>query len=157
MVIQRWQSVLLLLACVLMACFTFMSLGQFQTTDYSINFTTLGLSYEGEATNGAPTGYLPGRPWVLFVVSLMSAILPFVAIFCFKNLRLQKRLCYIEILFIMVASAIAAKVGYTPVYDTTVSWSSIIIAAPVSLVAVIAALRCIISDHRKLRSADRLR
>lgn len=157
MVIQRWQSVLLLLACILMACFTFLSLGQIQTEDFSYNFTTLGISYEGEPTDGAPTGYLPGRPWILFVVSLMSAVIPLIAIFCFGNLKLQKRLCWIEILFIMVASAIAVKTGYSAPVAGEIQWSSMIVAAPVSLVAVIAAYRCIVSDHRKLRSADRLR
>ena len=39
MVIQRWQSVLLLIAAVVMGCFTFMSLGQVQLPDYTCNLT----------------------------------------------------------------------------------------------------------------------
>jgi hypothetical protein len=42
MVIQRWQSVLLLVAAVAMATFSFLSLGQIQLSDYTLNFTTLG-------------------------------------------------------------------------------------------------------------------
>ena len=58
MVIQRWQSVLLLIAAVVMGCFTFMSLGQVQLPDYTCNFTTLGFDIEGIATDGGPTDIL---------------------------------------------------------------------------------------------------
>ncbi len=68
MVIQRWQSVLLLIAVIVMAAFTFMSLGQIQLPEYTLNFTTLGFYIEGEATNGAATGYV-ANTWLFFIVS----------------------------------------------------------------------------------------
>ena len=43
---------MLLLVCALMGCFTFISLGQIQTTDFTFNFTTLGFFSEGNPTNG---------------------------------------------------------------------------------------------------------
>ena len=51
MVIQRWQSVLLLIVAALMGSFTFLSLGQIQMPEESLNFTTLGFEIEGIPTD----------------------------------------------------------------------------------------------------------
>ena len=73
MVIQRWQSVLLLIVAALMGSFTFLSLGQIQMPEESLNFTTLGFEIEGIATDGAQSGFR-AHTWIFFIVSLMSAI-----------------------------------------------------------------------------------
>lgn len=156
MVIQRWQSVLLFIAALCMGCFTFMSLGQMQLPDYSLNFTTLGFTIEGESTGGAPTGYYM-HTWAFFIVSLMSAILPLINIFLYKNLRLQKTLCLIEVLFLIAVAFIGALYGYNSIDNGAVSWSTLIIAPLLSLIADVMAYGRINSDQRKLRSADRLR
>lgn len=156
MVIQRWQSVLLLIVAICMGCFTFMSLGQVQLPDYTLNFTTFGFSYEGEATNGAPVGYLM-HTWGLFIVALLSAIIPVINIFLFKNLRLQKRLCMIEILFLIAVIAAGAIYAYTGVDNGAVSWSSLVCAPFIALLADIMAFNRINADDRLLKSADRLR
>lgn len=156
MVIQRWQSVLLLIAAVMMASFTFVSLGQIQLPDYTADFTTLGFKIEGEAVDGGPSGYA-AYSWPLFAVSLVSIVLPVVAIFCYKNFRLQKSLCMIELLFIMTAVAIAAIYGYNTFAPASVSWSSCIIAPLIAFVADIYAYIRIRGDQKKLRAADRLR
>lgn len=85
MVIQRWQSVFLLIVAVMMACFTFFSLGQVQMPDYSLDFTTLGFTIEGEGAPGTSSGYFM-HTWAFFIVSLLSFILPFIAIFMFRNI-----------------------------------------------------------------------
>ncbi len=156
MVIQRWQSVLLFIVALVMACFTFMSLGQVQLTDYSLNFTPLGFTYEGEATDGAPTGYM-FRTWAFFIVSLLSFILPFINIFLFKNMRLQKNICLIEVFFLLAVVAIGCTYGYYHFDGAQVSWSSLIVAPLLAFVADIMAYNRICSDQRALRSADRLR
>ena len=156
MVIQRWQSVLLLIATILMGCFTFFSLGQIQGTEFTYNFTALGFTSEGIPTDSAAEGEVI-RTWELFIVSLMSAVLPFISIFLFKNFKAQIRLCTIELMFIIVTSVLAVKRGYDFANGADLEWTTWIIAAPVSLIAVIAALRCIKSDRRKLMSVDRLR
>lgn len=156
MVIQRWQSVLLFIAAAVMACFTFMSLGQVQLTDYSLNFTTLGFTYEGIATDGAPTGYA-FHTWPFFIVSLLSFLLPFINIFLFKNLRLQKRVCVIEVFFLLAVLAIGCTYGYYHFADAQVSWSSLIVAPLLALIADVLAYNRICRDHRLLRAADRLR
>ncbi len=156
MVIQRWQSVLLFIVALVMTCFTFMSIGQVQLPDYSLNFSTLGFTYEGETTDGTASGYM-SRTWAFFIVSLLSAILPLVNIFLFKNLRLQKTICLIEILFLIAVAAIGCTYGYYHFADAQVRWSYLTVAPLLAFVADIMAYNRICSDKRKLRSADRLR
>lgn len=156
MVIQRWQSVLLLIAAVMMGVFTFLSLGQIQLPEYSLNFTTLGFCIEGEATNGAPTGFV-AHTWIFFIISLMSCLLPLIDIFLFKNLSLQKCICLIEILFLVVVAAIGGYAGYYTIPEGEISWSTLIIAPLIAFVACVMAYGRISSDQRMLRSVDHIR
>ena len=156
MVIQRWQSVILLLTVALMACFTFLSLGQVQTAQYSLNFTCLGFSIEGIPTDGSASGLMI-HTWFLFIVALMSIIIPFITIFMYRNLPLQKRLCLIEILFIVSAICIAGWEGYRGVEGYECQWSSLAIAPFLALILMIMAWSLINKDHKLLKSVDRIR
>lgn len=155
MVIQRWQSVLLLIAAVLMGLFTFSSLGQFQLPDYTLDFTTMGISSEGIADDGAKNVSVPTL--YLFVVSALSSLLLLIDIFLFKNLRLQKRVCAVAILTTLATIVQGAVLGYTAVESAVCSWSSIVIAPFIAVIAAWLAYRFISSDQAKLRSVDRLR
>lgn len=155
MVIQRWQSVLLLVAAVMMGCFTFFSLGQVQLPEFSLNFTTLGFSIEGEVTSG-PAGYVM-HSWPLFILSLMSCVLPLINIFLFRNLRQQKTLCLIEVLFIVAVTCMGAYYGYYGIENGAVSWSSLIIAPLIAFFADVFAYFRINSDKKLLESVDRFR
>lgn len=156
MVIQRWQSLLLLVAAVMMFCFTFCSLGQVTTTDYTFNFTSLGFTYEGESTDGAPSGMFLST-WYFFALSLTSAVLLLIDIFLFGNLPLQKKVAWMAILFIIAASAVAASLGYTAIEGGSVGWSTVALCPLLALIATLLALGRIQSDHNKLRSVDRIR
>lgn len=156
MVIQRWQSLLLLVAAVMMGVFTFCSLGQISTTDFTFNFTSMGFTYEGEATDGAPSGTYMST-WYFFAVSLTSAILLFIDIFLYGNLPLQKKVAWIGVIFTIAASAIAASLGYTTIEGGEIGWSTVVICPLLALIATLFALNRIQSDHNKLRSVDRIR
>lgn len=156
MVIQRWQSVFLLIAAVMMGIFTFFSLGQVQLTDYTLNFTTLGFQIEGIPAEGAGTGYMC-HTWLFFAVSLLSCILPFINIFLFKDLKLQSRVCLIEILILLAVLACGCAYGYYQFDDAQVSWSSLIVAPLIAFVADIMAYNRISHDMRLLRDSSRLR
>lgn len=156
MVIQRWQSVLLLLTAALMGSFTFLSLGQIQMPEESLNFTTLGFEIEGISTDGAPSGYR-AHTWIFFIVSLMSTIIPFINIFLFKNLRLQKMLCLVEVLFILATVGVGCVYGYAQFSPYYVSWSSVIIMPLLAFISDVMAYNRINSDMKLLSSADRLR
>ncbi len=156
MVIQRWQSLLLLVAAVMMGLFTFCSLGQISTSDFTFNFTSMGLTYEGEATDGAPSGTFLST-WYFFIVSLTSAILLLIDIFLYGNLPLQKKVAWISVIFIITSAAIAASIGYTAVEGGSIGWSGIVICPILALCSTLLALNRIQSDHNKLRSVDRIR
>lgn len=155
MVIQRWQSVMLLIACVMMGIFSFISLGQIQTPDYTFNITTMGICREGIATAaGEPTG--TGTLYI-FILSVLTAILALLGIFCFKNMKLQKRIIAITMLCTVTATVQAMYSSISYAGDNEIGWSVFIGAPVVALVADIAAYRLICSDQKKLRAADRLR
>lgn len=157
MVIQRWQSVMLLIAGVMMGIFSFCSLGQIQTADYTFNITALGIVREGIAT--APDEVSGISTLVLFIMSLLSCILPVIDIFCFKNMPLQKKVALVSALFAAVAGIIAAfsASGFASNFGANVGWSTFIVAPVIAVIADILAFRLISSDQKKLRAADRLR
>lgn len=155
MVIQRWQSVLLLIACTLMACFTFLSLGQVQTETVTYNFTSCGFSPEGIPTGGDMPAGIP--TWILFCISLCSAILPFLAIFLFKRFRLQMNCCLFEVVLIIAAACFAGYYGYTEFPGVHCSWSTLALAPLLALAATIMAWNRIRRDRESIRSANRLR
>lgn len=156
MVIQRWQSVLLLIAAVMMGCFTFCSLGQITTVDYTFNFSTFGIYYEGEATDGAPTGALVNT-WYFFALSLTSIILYLADIFLYRNLDLQKKVAWIAIFLTICCCSIGTTVGYNIIPDGQMGWSSVAFAPFVAICAGLLALNRIRSDHNKLKAVDRIR
>ncbi|MDE7509050.1 MAG: DUF4293 domain-containing protein [Muribaculaceae bacterium] len=153
MVIQRWQSVLLLCAVVCMACFSFMSLGQVQEAGFYYNFFALGFRLAEEPTAGQAPEF--ASTWYFFAVSLLSAILPLIAIFTFKNCKLQKNLCLLTMLMLACVICIGAVIAYGGPYN--VEWGSLVCAPFIALIATIMAYQRIKADERLLRSADRLR
>ena len=157
MVIQRWQSVMLLIAGVMMGIFSFCSLGQIQSEDYTFNVTALGIFREGIATS--PDEATGISTIFLFIVSILACILPIVDIFCFKNMRLQKNVAMISVLFTVAAGVISAVTasGFAADFEANVAWSTFICAPLIALIGNILAYRLISSDQKKLRAADRLR
>lgn len=156
MVIQRWQSVFLLIAAIFMACFSFASLGQLDFAEYSLKFTTLGFELDGNLNPESDPYYQ--HTWIFFTVSILSCVIPFINIFLFKNLNLQKRLCIFEILFLIALLTICFT--YVPCrLDNTcdVTWSWIISAPFISIISTVIAYIRIRADQRLLQSVDRLR
>ncbi|MDE6532770.1 MAG: DUF4293 domain-containing protein [Muribaculaceae bacterium] len=156
MVIQRWQSLLLLVAAIMMGCFTFCSLGQVQTERFTFDFTCIGFSYVGEATDGAPSGmYL--STWYAFALSLTTAILLVIDIFLFKNLEIQKRVCMVCLLMVIASAATVGSLGCCVIYGGSISWSSLALSPVLAAISVILAYSCMQRDHRKLKAVDRIR
>lgn len=154
MVIQRWQSVLLLVAAAVMGCFTFCSIGQVQTTDYTYDFTSLGFFQEGEATGGVVENF---RTWYFFALSLTTTLLLLIDIFLFKNLPLQKKVCLVGILFTIASGATALCLGYNAIEGGTVGWNAVVICPLIALVGAILAYGCMVRDHNRLKAVDRIR
>ncbi|MGN1245056.1 MAG: DUF4293 domain-containing protein [Muribaculaceae bacterium] len=84
MVIQRWQSVFLLIAAILMGVYSFTPIATVAVAETTTEVSMLGTVTEGGA-------YM----WGFFWVSLLTSLLALVTIFKYKTLKLQKRLCLV--------------------------------------------------------------
>lgn len=156
MVIQRWQSVMLLIAAVMMGLFSFLSLGQIQMYDYCFNITALGILHESldaavEVQSGVYT-------YVAFTISVLASLIALLSIFCYKNKKLHKKTVVFSMLFTVLSVALVAY----NVYDFSmesgdVQWNLMISTPIVALIAEIFAYRMISFDWKKIEAADRLR
>lgn len=133
MVIQRWQSLLLLLATACMAVYIFMAP---EVTDIE---------------NGVKIIVDPKNNPGLWIPAAVSALLYFVAIFLFKNFAAQ-------LWTLFAANGCAIIAGFLLVWATmaySFAWSLVLPLA--ALILGLTARYFIIKDRNTLRSYDRLR
>ena len=134
MVIQRWQSVFLLLASIMMGIYSF-----------------LPLASQGDVN------FYPSDNVVYMVLNLLIALLSLVSIFLFKNLARQKMVVKVN-LFLIIASAITAAVLlYVNMPHMQILWTAGPLLLLCSFLMNIVALRRINHDDKLLKAADRIR
>jgi cell shape-determining protein MreD len=97
------------------------------------------------------------------VIVALAAIVPLVTIFCFKNRKLQIRLCAVE-LVLLVGSVIFMAIYYylgsrmfSQLEFSMQGFRIAIIFPVVSLILDYLALRAIFHDEMLVRSLDRIR
>lgn len=158
MVIQRWQSLLLLVAAVMMGLFSFCTLAQVQTPESTLSFTCKGFSYIGEATDGAPSGTMFGT-WYFFILSLTTAVVLLIDMFLYRNLTLQKKVCLIGLLMTVASFFTGLGIGSNALENVQqIDWTSVFYIAPsIAVAASLLAWHRMQSDHNKLRAVDRIR
>lgn len=141
MVIQRWQSVLLLIASVCMAifCFTpFASVNDPASVD-SVSMVT-------------PCDFI-----VFLVLNITIALLLFIAIFMFKNLRRQLTVTLLSIMLIAVSAVTGVFIVYGRLDGGRINlWGGVLLLI-LALVAALWAYRRIGGDRKLLSSMDRIR
>lgn len=153
MVIQRWQSVLLLIAFIMMCLFSGMPLARIQGSAQTVEIYSFGIQDIPQGVNVMNTYYVA-------VVAGLATLLSALAIFMYKNTKLQKRVCLICILLTIAAvcSDYLVVNSFELPGATAVDFYLIFFLAPaLSLLSLIGAWRCIRADERKLADADRLR
>lgn len=149
MVIQRIQSVYLLIAVILMAIFAFFPALSFQLGDRTFVYGAL---------EAGKVGVTHIDPLMLMLVVLIS-LLAFIDIFLFKNLQCQMTVCFVDIIIglaVLVAIGIQAFVvgGREGV---VVTWQWYLALPVLSLIFLMLAHKAMSNDKKKLRDADRLR
>lgn len=134
MVIQRWQSVFLLLGAVLSAiiCFVPWAVVEGQTVTLSSNTVAL-------------------------TINLLVAVLFFRAIFLFRNMNRQKTLTLIGLFLLLINNIAAICLTYIGDPAGTLVWYGGIVVFVVAVICGSMAYNRIAADQRLLRSADRLR
>lgn len=138
MVIQRWQSVLLLLAVIMMAVFSLTPMATYTALDEPVSV------------------YAKDAP-VLLTVTLLVAVLLFISIFMYKNLKRQITVTLLSIILIAVVIVTGIAIVYRVYPEAQFIFLGGITLLVLALIFALGAYRCMKSDLRKLRSYDRLR
>ncbi len=136
MVIQRWQTLLLLIAVILMGC---------------LSITPLATSSaQGTAL------FISDFP-VLLIVDILIAVILFIAIFMFKNLRSQMKVTLLSIILMcsLVVGGFFTLSHNSPEAEILITGAVLLLL--IAAVLTIGAYRLMRRDYRLLRSADRLR
>lgn len=94
MVLQRLQSLYLLIAAILLGIFNFTTSTTITT---AANETIVGAMACGNVQHATPN-------YVLCVLNTLNVVLAIITIFKFKNLKLQLKLCSISILLCIVSA-----------------------------------------------------
>lgn len=141
MVIQRKQSLFLLIAAILMGIYAFMPL--------LINARGAvilgGLSYEGMGG-------------IIFILNCLVALLSFIAIFKFKSMGFQKKLCIVNILLIIASLATLCSMAYLQKDCDLVGSLTYYNVLPIlSIIFLLLAHKGINHDQKLLSGSSRIR
>ncbi len=142
--IQRIQSIYLLLATAFMATFLFLPFAYIDGNNLQSVSTQGILTSDGNMLH----------TWGFFTFGAVSALITFITIFLYKNRPLQMRLCRISIIFIVCLYAI---IGFLYLAKLAVTPLPTLIIPAVALVLNLLAYRSIKKDERLVRSLDRVR
>lgn len=156
--IQRIQTVYLVLAVLLSVVFLGLRIGTFSidglTVAHEYNLLVLMMD------NGSDTE-LKFTTAPLFVIVLLSAVLGAYSIFAYRNRILQARFCMFNVLLLLgwdILYAVYSHIlidGGGRTVDFSMSWTAAI--PTVALILYLLARRGIMADERLVRAADRIR
>jgi len=139
MVIQRWQTVFLFIAAVMMGIFC---------------FSTAAVYHVG----GAVKEFQPSDAPVFFIVNIVITILLVISIFLYHNLSRQMRVTLISIMLMIVSMACGGFI----IYGGNDGCAEVMLTAtdlllPCAIVLAVIAYRRMRHDKRLLTSSDRIR
>ncbi|MBO5234818.1 MAG: DUF4293 domain-containing protein [Alistipes sp.] len=152
--IQRIQTLYLLIATALMAVTIFTPMAQFFDGTQEYTLTAFALK-DAAGVTAQPTIYMG-------ILLALAGVLPFIVIFLFKNRQLQIRLCAAEIV-LLVGSLVVMGIYYylsARLFDSVNGLGNLklgVIMPLLSIVFVALATRAIFRDEVLVRSLDRIR
>lgn len=151
--IQRIQSVYLLIAAILMAVVVCTPLAVLiGTPDSFYLFKSMGIFEDGTI--------LVYPSWGIAACAIITALLSFVSIFLFKKRKAQIKLCYASIVFIILFCVAFAYYLCTGQSGLGADFSKVEygLALPaISLILMVLALSKIKADERLVQSLNRIR
>lgn len=140
MVIQRIQSLFLLISGVLMAVVCF----------------AVPVAHLEDAEGAIATVHIYDMLPVM-ILDLLTAVLLLISIFLFKNLKFQIKVTRISIVLIVLSAIVEFVALYSQVGNLQIVWIGSAIMLGCALICAFLALRGMISDQKLLSSYDRLR
>ena len=161
--IQRRQTIFMLLSVIITALLFFMPLMSFNANDEVMRFTIFGIKNPIETMSFSAT-----YTWPLVVLTILMTVAPLVTIFLYKKRELQVRLCrlnmlvniiFIGLVFIYYESDVMSVIFAVEndIYTLDVAYFIGMAFPLVNLVLEILAIRGIKKDIELLKSVDRLR
>ncbi|MBQ2702307.1 MAG: DUF4293 domain-containing protein [Alistipes sp.] len=152
--IQRIQTLYLLIATALMAVTIFTPMAQFFDGTQEYTLTAFALK-DAAGVTAQPTIYMG-------ILLALAGVLPFIVIFLFKNRQLQIRLCAAEIVLLVGSSVVMGIYYYLSarLFDSVNGLGNLklgVIMPLLSIVFVALATRAIFRDEVLVRSLDRIR
>lgn len=149
MVIQRIQTLYLLIAAILMAVFAFFP---------ALTFELGGREFVYGALAAGKVGVTHIDPLMLMLIILIT-FLAIIDIFLYKNLQRQMTVCFVDIIIglaMFIAICVQAYMVGTR-EGVTLQWQWHLILPALSLIFLMLAHKSMSNDKKKLRDADRLR
>ena len=153
--IQRIQTVYLLIAEILIGLLYFVSFAEISANKGNLYRVDLQGIYSQEATQNE----LFQRNWLILVIWAICLIVLFSAIFLYKNRKLQKRVSIINSLLSLVLSGLIFLKVWMTARQLTGHYSlSLYLVFPViSAILIYLAIKAIEKDELLVRSIDRIR
>ena len=149
--LQRIQSVYLILSAAAMLISVTLPLASFYFNTEEVLFEAMGIYLNGELTDST---------WGLFVIGLMSSIAALIIIFLYKNRILQIRLSIFNIVLMIGFYLYFGFIMYKVYPVENLEFSKVgfgAIMPIVSIILTILAIRKIGADEALIRSLNRLR
>lgn len=138
MVIQRWQSVLLFFAGLAVCLFAFIPVCEIIVPDAIVNFSLRDVT-------------------PVLVIDLLTGLMLFIAIFLYKDLRLQKKITLISAFLDIIVIGVTAAFIATFDGKLGVVWNFACALPAVAFVLTVWAYYMMKADEKLLRSYDRIR
>lgn len=145
MVLQRWQSVFLFLAAIAMAVFTFMPVMGLVTDQGNLTLSALGCGDSGVSN------------YLLLTLDCLIVVMLLITIFKYRDLKLQQRLCKIDILLIVALIIAIAVLWFMQRAHAVVAVSLWVILPFVALFFTLWANGRIKADRKLLSDSERIR
>lgn len=148
--IQRIQTVYLLVVAILMVVMMSLPVGYFYTKTSVSELTNLAVI--------APDGSANYAPWALFVLIMLVAVLSIVTIFLYRKRMVQIRLCLFSIIILVGYYATLAAFVWGTLKDSGSFSPAWTLCLPlVSMIFEWLAIRAIGKDEMLVKAYERLR
>lgn len=149
--IQRKQTIYLLLALIAVVACLSLQIGSFEPSTMGAPLQMFNLFVIGD-------GAQVPAVWPLFSLLVVAATLILLTIFTYKNRKRQARLCVCNILLCIAWAAYYAVVGWGIGIDGTAFRPAFAAGLPVvSIILLVMARNGVLADERLVRAADRIR
>lgn len=158
--IQRIQTLYLLLATIFTGLLLFVPLASSDISNMHADLTAWGIYVTDMTNNGLITQVL-SHSWFGILLTV-TTLLPFATIFLYKNRKRQMLLCIVEIILLAVSAGLLIYLQQTDMLIKGMAQPKFVLLSQsglllLSIVSVWIARRRIAKDEALVRSLDRIR